>query len=145
MKSNFLQGLESDLKSLVRTKWPDCPNSNWSELEWRRRRRPDDPYTNDDVITNESPFRSFIVAVDFYAKLSENTFEKWSQRYIVTVHAWLFFSLDEFRQRNHGPWILAGNPPQTYGPRFWRDVNHTVNFCFVHCKLHTPNVTDLYK
>ena len=49
MKSNFLQGLESDLKSLVRTKWPDCPNSNWSELGRRRRRRPDDPYTNDDV------------------------------------------------------------------------------------------------
>ena len=111
MKSNFLQGLESDLKSLVRTKWPDCPNSNWSELEWRRRRRPDDPHTNDDVITNESSFRSFIGTVNFYAKLCENTFEKWSQKYCYIL-AFKFLRpiswLEEIDRGNHGQGYQLG-------------------------------------
>lgn len=80
MKSNFLQGLESDLKSLVRTKWNDCPKSNWSELERRRRRRPDDPHTNHDVINNESSFQLFIATGNF------DTVFKWFQKLRTKTH-----------------------------------------------------------
>ena len=97
MKSNFLQGLESDLKSLVRTKWSDCPNSNWSELGRRRRRRPDDPYTNDDVTNNES-FFPIILSVQKIMKI----FKKVQRNLLIR-------SLNMVISGHHGP------PPSSVG------------------------------